>query len=158
MNDPGFARPDLGKFNGKAMTYYGRWTYKYEEASRQGALGAIIIHDTAPAAYPWSVVENSWTGPQQDLASDSGNERVAVEGWITLNAAKKVFTKAGLELESAISRAAHGPLQLTLGQTASIGSITRPSMATATMWLPLCRAAAVPMSIFCLPATGIIWA
>lgn len=121
VNDPGFARPDLGKFNGKAMTYYGRWTYKYEEASRQGALGAIIIHDTAPAAYPWSVVENSWTGPQQDLASDSGNERVAVEGWITLDAAKKVFAKAGLELDSAISRAAHGPLQLTLGQTASIG-------------------------------------
>lgn len=52
VNDPGFARPDSGKFNGKAMTYYGRWSYKFEEASRQGALGALIIHDTEPASYP----------------------------------------------------------------------------------------------------------
>ncbi|KFZ38648.1 peptidase M28 [Shewanella mangrovi] len=120
VNDPGFAAPDSGKFAGKAMTYYGRWTYKYEEASRQGALGAIIIHDTAPASYPWSVVEHSWTGPQQDLAGDKKDYRVAVEGWMTKDAATQVFKKSGLDLHSASERAAHGPIQLPLEQTASI--------------------------------------
>jgi len=60
VNDPGFATKNPDLFTGDAMTYYGRWTYKYEEASRQGAAGAIIIHETAPASYPWSVVENSY--------------------------------------------------------------------------------------------------
>ncbi|EDP99751.1 hypothetical protein KT99_14044 [Shewanella benthica KT99] len=93
VNDPGFALPDSGKFNGKAMTYYGRWDYKFSEASKQGALAAIIIHDTAPASYPWSVVENSWTSPQQDLLVDKAEQdkHVEVEGWITLNVATKVF-------------------------------------------------------------------
>ncbi|MGL5047774.1 MAG: peptidase M28, partial [Shewanella sp.] len=100
VNDPGFARPDSGKFNGKAMTYYGRWIYKFEEASRQGALGALIIHDTEPASYPWSVVENSWTGPQQDLVLSNAEQdsRVQVEGWLTLDAATQLFDKAGLSL------------------------------------------------------------
>lgn len=120
INDPGFAQPDSGKFNGKAMTYYGRWTYKYEEASRQGALGAIIIHDTAPASYPWSVVEHSWTGPQQDLVSKAQDYRVAAEGWMTLDAAKKVFEASGLALDSAMKRAAHNAIQLPLEQTGSI--------------------------------------
>ena len=59
VNDPGFATQDPNLFNGNAMTYYGRWTYKYEEAARQGAAAAIVIHDTAPAAYGWNVVEGS---------------------------------------------------------------------------------------------------
>jgi len=89
INDPGFATGKLRLFNGKSMTYYGRWTYKFEEAARQGAAAAIIVHEEEPAAYPWSVVENSWQGPQLDLQRDDlGADRVILEGWIrdtTLN-------------------------------------------------------------------------
>ena len=62
VNDPGYASGDSALFNGRAMTYYGRWTYKFEEAARQGAKGIFVVHETGPAGYPWSVVENSWTG------------------------------------------------------------------------------------------------
>lgn len=122
VNDPGFARPDSGKFNGKAMTYYGRWSYKFEEASRQGALGALLIHDTEPASYPWSVVENSWTGPQQDLvlSKTEQDSRVQVEGWLTLDTATKLFEKAGLSLPTLMARAADSPINLPLEQTANI--------------------------------------
>lgn len=122
VNDPGFARPDSGKFNGKAMTYYGRWSYKFEEASRQGALGALIIHDTEPASYPWSVVENSWTGAQQDLVLSKAEQdsRVQVEGWLTLDAATQLFEKAGLSLSTLMARAADSPINLPLEQTANI--------------------------------------
>ncbi|QYK00183.1 M28 family metallopeptidase [Shewanella psychrotolerans] len=122
VNDPGFALPNSGKFNGKTMTYYGRWTYKFEEASRQGALGAIIIHDTEPAAYPWSVVENSWTGPQQDLVVDKASQdsRVQVEGWISKEKASELFDKAGLSLATLSDRAASSPLNVALETTADI--------------------------------------
>ena len=66
INDPGFEIKGT-EFNGKAMTYYGRWTYKFEEAARQGAAGVLIIHETAPASYPWGVVENGWSGEQLNL-------------------------------------------------------------------------------------------
>ena len=72
VNDPGFATQDETLFNGNAMTYYGRWTYKYEEASRQGAAAALIVHETDPAGYPWAVVANSWSGPQFNLVSEDG--------------------------------------------------------------------------------------
>lgn len=122
VNDPGFARPDSGKFTGKAMTYYGRWSYKFEEASRQGALGALIIHDTEPASYPWSVIENSWTGPQQDLVLSKAEQdsRVQAEGWLTLDAATQIFDKAGLSLPNLMARAADSPINLPLEQTANI--------------------------------------
>ena len=122
VNDPGFARPDSDKFNGKAMTYYGRWSYKFEEASRQGALGALIIHDTEPASYPWSVVENSWTGAQQDLVLSKAeqNSRIQVEGWLALDTATQLFEKAGLSLPNLMARAADSPINLPLEQTASI--------------------------------------
>ncbi|WP_076415373.1 M28 family metallopeptidase [Shewanella sp. UCD-KL12] len=122
VNDPGFSQPDSGKFNGKAMTYYGRWNYKFEEASKQGALGAIIIHDTAPASYPWSVVENSWTGPQQDLVFDKAvqDKHVQIEGWITMDAAHAVFNQSGLTLANLIDRAASSPINIPLNQSADI--------------------------------------
>ena len=63
VNDPGYATQDPNLFNGNAMTYYGRWTYKYEEAARQGAAAALIVHETGPAGYGWEVVSNSWSGP-----------------------------------------------------------------------------------------------
>ncbi|UCF40691.1 MAG: M28 family peptidase [Gemmatimonadota bacterium] len=107
VNDPGFATKDTALFNGNAMTYYGRWTYKYEEAARQGAAGALIIHETEAAGYPWAVVESSWSGPQFDLVRDDNNmSRVAVEGWLTLEAADAVFTQAGLNRDS-LAQLAH---------------------------------------------------
>lgn len=122
VNNPGFANPKSGLFNGKAMTYYGRWDYKYKEASKHGALGAIIIHDTAPASYPWSVVVNSWTGAQQDLVQhqDEQANHVQVEGWITLDAATELFTKSGLSLPQLMEQAASRPLNNPLKQTADI--------------------------------------
>ena len=106
VNDPGFATQDTELFNGNAMTYYGRWTYKYEEAARQGATAAIVIHDTAPAAYGWNVVEGSWSGPQVDLQrDDNGASRVAAEGWFSNETARDLFTAAGLDLEEQMAAA-----------------------------------------------------
>ncbi|MDO6546107.1 M28 family metallopeptidase [Pseudoalteromonas carrageenovora] len=122
VNDPGFATKDPALFTGDAMTYYGRWTYKYEEASRQGAAGAIIIHETAPASYPWSVVENSWSGEQFGFQKENNNmDRVAVEGWVTSDVAKELFTKAGLDFETVKTNAAKGAYNVDMGDlTASV--------------------------------------
>jgi Zn-dependent M28 family amino/carboxypeptidase len=106
INDPGFATGDPKLFRGRAMTYHGRWTYKFEEAARQGAAGALIIHDTEPAAYGWNVVATSWTGPQLDMASADGNAgRVAIEGWISNEAATSLFQLAGQDLTALKSAA-----------------------------------------------------
>lgn len=121
VNDPGFANPEGDKFQGSTMTYYGRWSYKYEEASRQGAAGAIIVHETAPASYGWSVVANSWSGPQYGLVTPNGNaDRVAVEGWISTQAAEKVFADAGLDFAAEKAKAAQGPYHQAMDLTASI--------------------------------------
>jgi Zn-dependent M28 family amino/carboxypeptidase len=82
------------------MTYYGRWTYKFEEAARQGATAAILIHEEKPAAYGWGVVEGSWTGMQSDLVrNDGGASRAKLEGWIQLNHAAELFKAAGLDID-----------------------------------------------------------
>jgi Zn-dependent M28 family amino/carboxypeptidase len=97
INDPDYETKTLdGLFEGRAMTYYGRWTYKYEEAARQGAAAAIIVHDTEPAAYGWGVVQSSWTGPQYNLALP-GNymDQSKAIGWIQLDGAKQLFASAG---------------------------------------------------------------
>ena len=121
INDRGFENPESGKFQGTTMTYYGRWSYKYEEASRQGAAGAIIVHETAPASYGWSVVANSWSGPQYGLVSaDKGASRVAVEGWLTLDAAKKVFADAGLDFDQEKANAMQGPYNKAMDIKASV--------------------------------------
>ena len=121
VNDPGFENPTGDKFQGKTMTYYGRWTYKYEEASRQGAEAAIIVHETRPASYGWSVVANSWSGPQYGLVSKNGNaDRVAVEGWLTVEAAQKVFADAGLDFAEEKSKAIAAPYNKSLGVDASV--------------------------------------
>jgi Zn-dependent M28 family amino/carboxypeptidase len=100
VNDPGYATQDPALFTGNAMTYYGRWTYKFEEAARQGAAAALIIHDTAPAAYGWNVVEGSWTGPQIDLKrADDGMSRAALEGWIQKDVARELLSAAGEDLD-----------------------------------------------------------
>ncbi|MFC2953657.1 M28 family metallopeptidase [Marinicaulis aureus] len=107
VNDPGYATQDPDLFNGRSMTYYGRWTYKYEEAARQGAAAALIIHQTAPAAYGWGVVEGSWSGPQLDLERpDGGAGRVALEGWVQEPVARDLFAQAGLDFD-AVTASAH---------------------------------------------------
>lgn len=101
VNDPGFGTGDPELFNGRSMTYYGRWTYKFEEAARQGAAAAIVIHETEPAAYGWDVVENSWGGAQSDLVRpDGGESRTLVEGWMHRDLAETVFARAGLDFET----------------------------------------------------------
>ncbi len=96
VNDPGYATQDPKLFNGNAMTYYGRWTYKYEEAAKQGAAGALVIHETAPASYGWSVIQGSWTGAQHDLVTaDKNMGRTAIEGWITDSRADELFKAMG---------------------------------------------------------------
>lgn len=120
INDPGFANPEGERFQGETMTYYGRWTYKYEEAARQGAAAAIIVHDTAPASYDWSVVANSWSGPQYKLPeSDGGKSNVKVEAWITLARAKALFAQANLDFVSEAKAAAAGPYHRQLNLQAS---------------------------------------
>ena len=100
VNDPGFHAKDESLFEGKRMTYYGRWTYKFEEAARKGAAAALIIHDTEGASYGWDVVKNSWSGAQYDLrAADDPAPRVPLQGWITGDQAKALFADAGLDLD-----------------------------------------------------------
>ncbi|MBA7656205.1 hypothetical protein ES703_64120 [subsurface metagenome] len=104
------------------MTYYGRWTYKFEEAARQGAEGVLIIHETEPAAYPWGVVKNGWTGPQFYLISEDKNlSRCAVEGWVTIETARKLFESAGLNYdEIKLAAAKQGFKAIPLGLRASV--------------------------------------
>ena len=99
INDPGFHNNDSTLFQGRRMTYYGRWTYKFEEAARQGAAAAIIMHDTAGAAYGWDVVKNSWSGSQFDLpAGEEPGPRLPMQGWITGEVASKLFSQVGLDV------------------------------------------------------------
>jgi Zn-dependent M28 family amino/carboxypeptidase len=110
VNDPDWQDEDLdGPFNGKAMTYYGRWTYKYEEAARQGAAAAFIVHDTQPASYGWNVVQSSWTGPQYSLDEPGGHmDQSKVIGWLTNSAAQRLLAASGEDL-AALSAAAKRP-------------------------------------------------
>jgi Zn-dependent M28 family amino/carboxypeptidase len=107
VNDPDFDVPEGGRFGGKRMTYYGRWTYKFEELARQGALGVLVVHETAPAGYGWNVVRNSWSAPQFDIPRDP-KERAVMEGWIQGDAAAALFKAAGLDFD-AQKRAAQSP-------------------------------------------------
>ena len=123
VNDPDFDAKDLtGEFGGKAMTYYGRWTYKFEEAARQGAAAVLIIHDEAPAAYGWNVVNSSWTGTQFLAQSkDGGASQTAANGWIQKSVAKEIFAAAGQDLDKQMAAAkAKGFKAVPLNLTASL--------------------------------------
>jgi Zn-dependent M28 family amino/carboxypeptidase len=123
VNDPDFDTAGLdGPFGGKAMTYYGRWTYKYEEAAKQGAAAVLIIHDEAPAAYGWNVVNSSWTGPQFLAQSkDGGKSQTLANGWIQKSVAKEIFAAAGQDLDKQMAAAkAKGFKAVPLGLTASV--------------------------------------
>ena len=106
VNDPGFGGEDSTFFRGNTMTYYGRWTYKYEEAARQGAAALLIVHETTSAGYPWFVVENSWSSGRLGLVPKDKNEgKAAIQGWITLEAAQEIFDQAGYDLGAEIRKA-----------------------------------------------------
>jgi len=119
VNDPGYNDPTL--FRGKNMTYYGRWTYKYEEAARQGAAALLIIHDTGPASYPWSVVRSSNTGAKLHLQTpDNDLHRAAVEGWITQESTHKIFQLAGVSEDEITKAGKPGFKGVDLRLTASV--------------------------------------
>ena len=107
INDPAVPDPkdpsklDDNMFKGKAMTYYGRWTYKYEIAAQKGAVAAVIIHETVPAAYPWQVVKSSWSKENFELDNpDKNMSSVQVRSWITLDVAKKLLADCGQDFDA----------------------------------------------------------
>jgi Zn-dependent M28 family amino/carboxypeptidase len=126
VNDPGYAREDE-LFKGKSMTYYGRWTYKFEEAGRRGATGAIVVHETAPASYGWDVVANSWSGAQADLVrTDGGDNRTLFEGWITEETARALFAEAGLDFSEMKTLAkAEGFAPIDMGDLTASGNLVQ---------------------------------
>ena len=124
VNDPGYATKNPELFSGNAMTYYGRWTYKYEEAARQGAAGILIIHETGAAAYGWNVIEDGRQGPQFHLAPDNKNmHRVKVEGWLQHPVAEQILALAGHDLsalETQAAKASVAPIPLGLNANVSL--------------------------------------
>lgn len=106
VNDPPAPEDDPDLFGGRAMTYYGRWTYKFEEAGRKGALGALIVHETEPAGYPWSVVRGGWSGEQFALPADPGATPVGMLGWITEDVTREMLALAGLDFDELKAAAA----------------------------------------------------
>jgi hypothetical protein len=122
VNDPDWEQQGKdGLFDGRAMTYYGRWTYKYEEAARQGAAAAIVVHQTEPASYGWNVVQSSWTGPQLELDAEGDHmDQSKAIGWIQLDAAKQLFASAGKDFATLAEAAKHkGFKAVPLGLKAS---------------------------------------
>lgn len=146
VNDPGYATNDPKLFKGRTMTYSGRWTYKYEECARMGAAACLIVHDTGGAGYPWTVVKNSWTGPQLSLpASEDPAPRVPVAGWLTTDAARSLFAKAGLDfdkLKTAASKRGFKPVPLKA--TASITLDSKIDTGSANNVLGLIKGSAKP--------------
>jgi Zn-dependent M28 family amino/carboxypeptidase len=125
VNDPGFASGDENLFKGRRMTYYGRWTYKYEEAARQGAAGALIVHQTEPAAYGWNVVEESNRGVQFHLAGRDdelgAEKRLAVQGWLQEEVARQLLALADRDFDELRAGAGkNSSVPLPLGLRASV--------------------------------------
>jgi Zn-dependent M28 family amino/carboxypeptidase len=128
INDPQL--DDQTKFGGKAMTYYGRWTYKFEEAARQGAAGALIIHETPFAGYGWDVVRGSWSGEQFAIATpDKGQSTIPLQGWITKDVAMSLFKSAGLDFDNLKQKALQQdfkPIPLGISASVDIKNEMRP--------------------------------
>jgi hypothetical protein len=106
VNDPQVPDPadssklDQKTFNGKAMTYYGRWTYKFEEGARRGAAGVLIVHETGPAGYPFQVVQGNLNEKFDLVTPDKNMDRAAIEGWVTLDTAKAILTMGGQDFDA----------------------------------------------------------
>ncbi len=127
VNDPGFATQDERLFKGNTMTYYGRWTYKYEEAARQGATGVIVVHETAAAGYPWEVLRNGAAGANLVLQAEDGNmSRCALEGWITQDAARRLFKGTGRNFDRLAESATQAGFEpVPLEADISLGIVNR---------------------------------
>ena len=130
VNDPDYESEGLeGPFNGRAMTYCGRWTYKFEEAARQGAAAALIVHDTFPASYGWATVESSWSGPQAYARrADGGAEQTLVNGWVQKPVAEAMARSAGrdlAELSAAAKRRGFRPVPLRVAVSAGFDNSIR---------------------------------
>jgi Zn-dependent M28 family amino/carboxypeptidase len=106
--DPGPGGQDPAVFKGHALSYYGRWAYKFAEAARHGAAAVLLIHDAAALGYGWNSVVNTWTGPQLELAAADGHAgRATLEGWLSGEAGRSLFAAAGLDFDSSMRAAAH---------------------------------------------------
>ena len=129
VNDPGYGSKDPKTFRGNAETYYGRWTYKVDEAARHGAAGVLLLHDTAAAGYGWNVVVNDRTGAQIEPASaDDGAGRAAIEGWLSADAGRSLFVQAGLDfgaLAVAAARPGFKPVPMGISVDASVHNSIR---------------------------------
>jgi Zn-dependent M28 family amino/carboxypeptidase len=126
VNDPGLR--DSTIFRGPILTYYGRWTYKIEEAQRQGAAGILLVHPTECATYPWSSVQSSWTGPQVRI--EEPPKSLLIAGWLNQDAAARLFRQGGQDLSSLMDQAAHRgfrPVPLGLQLDATVRSDIRRS-------------------------------
>jgi Zn-dependent M28 family amino/carboxypeptidase len=121
VNDPGYGTTDSTFFKGNTMTYYGRWTYKFEEAARQGAVGVLVIHEAGAAGYPWFVVKRSGSGARLYLESEDNNaSQCAMQGWLSTPALKKLLTAAGQDANELLAKAQKpGFKSVPLGMTAS---------------------------------------
>ncbi len=129
INDPGFGSEDPTFFKGNTMTYYGRWTYKYEEAARQGALGCLIVHNTIPAGYGFNNIQNSWKASKLYL-DHRGQEKykLGFEGWITLPFAKQLFEKMGKNESELLQSARKADFQgVSTGMTLSTSLAVKPT-------------------------------
>jgi Zn-dependent M28 family amino/carboxypeptidase len=131
VNDPDF-ETGVGDFGGKAMTYYGRWTYKYEEAARRGALGVLIVHETAAASYGWATVVNSNTAAVYDIVRDNPTQtHVPLEGWIQRDVAVSLFKQVGLDFEALKKQAQtreFTPVTLGAATLSAAGHVTHASL------------------------------
>ncbi|MBS1608794.1 MAG: M28 family peptidase [Bacteroidetes bacterium] len=132
VNDPGFNAGDSTLFKGKTMTYYGRWTYKFEEAARQGAKGCLIVHNTEAASYPFAVVQNNWNTSRLRLDNRGKQETLCdVIGWVSSPAAKRLLKAAGQDtalLSKADTRGFKGmPLKLKLSTTMKVSPVYNKS-------------------------------
>ena len=132
VNEPPSKDPKF--FNGEALTYYGRWMYKFEEAARQGAVGALIIHRTDLASYPWDVVRSSWSNEQVYLAEDK-SPKLQAAAWIQLDVARLLFAAAGLKVDDQISLAgtrdfkpAELPVRLRAHITSNVRKFESPNV------------------------------
>lgn len=133
INDPDYAtETEDGPFKGRRMTWYGRWPYKFEEAARQGAIGALIVHDTFPAAYGWNVVRSSWSGAQYYVqTANDGADQTAVNGWVQKPVAEKIFAAAGKDMASLVQAAGQKgfrPVPLGVKASLSFDNAIRKSM------------------------------
>ena len=157
VNDPGFYDSTL--FKGHRMTYYGRWTYKYEEAARQGAKACLIIHNTAAASYPFKVVQNSWGGSKLYLDKRGTPEyHCTLNGWVTGDAASKMLVAAGHDTTLLATAGRPGfkplPLDLRLSTRVHVKAVYNSSKNV----IAKITGSSIPTSTLFIPRTGITWA